>query len=70
MISIDILQSLIEQLSIKGISGKYIIYYFRLFVELKGAKGNLSHKELANLWKIKLSSVKNILSYFERFSSG
>lgn len=63
-----LLEDLIDQLEGKNISEKYKLYYFRLFIFLKGANGYLSHKEISRLWGIEIASVKNILSEFENKS--
>jgi transcription initiation factor IIE alpha subunit len=54
----------IDQLEKKSVSAKYQIYYLKLFIKLRGAKGKMSHKDLAILWGIEEISIKNILLDF------
>ncbi|MBM3467676.1 MAG: hypothetical protein FJX70_07620 [Alphaproteobacteria bacterium] len=60
----NFLDGVIDQLEKKNVSAKYQIYYLKLFVKLKGAKGKMSHKDLAILWGVEETSIKNILLDF------
>lgn len=60
----NFLNGVINQLEKKSVSAKYQIYYLKLFIKLRGAKGKMSHKDLAILWRIEEISIKNILSDF------
>lgn len=60
----NLLDGMIDQLEKKSVSGKYQIYYLKLFIKLRGAKGKMSHKDLAILWGIEETSIKNILLDF------
>ncbi len=60
----NLLDGMIDQLEEKSVSPKYQIYYLKLFIKLKGAKGKMSHKDLATFWKIEEGSIKNILLDF------
>lgn len=60
----NLLKGIIDQLDEKSVSPKYQIYYLKLFIKLKGAKGKMSHKDLAIFWGIEETSIKNILLDF------